>query len=204
MLCAALVAALLCFVLLAAQAQAAESLVGKKVNKGKTQATIEVSGCAADTNSTPRIIIEGTGDGENPVTVQGGDISFGSNQIVSKGDQVKRIANLTDPKVKSVEGITCKAKDVGTKNATDTSGGASGGGVRLTCEQLIKLGQGSGAPAAQYSIEVSQKCEGSANVITDTVPGGTLSDTSGPSPGLLVAGLILAGGGLLVRATLRR
>lgn len=80
----------------------------------------------------------------------------------------------------------------------------SAGGVNLTCEQLIKLAEGGGAAATQYSTEVSQKCEGSANVLAGTVPGKTLANTGGPSLGLIVASLLLVGGGLLVRATLRR
>lgn len=89
--------------------------------------------------------------------------------------------------------------------AADNDGNtASAGGVSLTCEQLIKLSEGGGAAATQYSTEVSQRCEGSANVLAGTVPGKTLANTGGPPFGLLVASLLLVGGGLLVRATLRR
>lgn len=42
------------------------------------------------------------------------------------------------------------------------------------------------------------------DVIDDTIPNQTLSDTGGPSFGLLMASLLLLGGGLLLRATLRR
>lgn len=84
------------------------------------------------------------------------------------------------------------------ENGSDASADA----VKLTCEQLIKLSQGDAA-ASQYSIEVSQKCEGSANVVSGTVPGGTLADTGGSLFGLLVAGIVLAGSGMLLR-TIRR
>ena len=90
----------------------------------------------------------------------------------------------------------------GANNDSGNDSGASGGAVKLTCEQLIKLAQG--AAASQYSVEVSQKCEGSANVVGGTVPSGTLADTGGPLFGFLVAGLVLAGGGILLRLTLRR
>ncbi len=83
-------------------------------------------------------------------------------------------------------------------------GEASAGGVTLTCEQLIKLVEEGGASVAQYSTEVSQKCEGSANVIDGTIPGGSLADTGGPTFGLLMASLLLVGGGLFLRARLRR
>lgn len=89
--------------------------------------------------------------------------------------------------------------------ATPGGGGASAGGVSLTCEQLIKLVEEGGAGVTQYSTEVSQRCEGSANVIDGTVPDGKiLANTGGPSLGLLVASLFLVGGGLFLRASLRR
>ncbi len=42
------------------------------------------------------------------------------------------------------------------------------------------------------------------DVVDGTNPGGDLADTGGPLLGLMVAGLLLTGGGLLLRSTLRR
>ena len=126
-------------------------------------------------------------------------------------DTIKNTATATSNNTsKASDSVTTKLGSVSndssdTDNTTDTSD-ASAGGVKLTCEQLIKLSQGDGAGAAQYSIEVSQRCEGSANVIPGTVPDTTLADTGGPPlvPGALALGVVLIGSGLLLRASLRR
>lgn len=70
--------------------------------------------------------------------------------------------------------------------------------VDLTCEQLIELVEDEAA-TGQYITEISQRCEGSANVISATVPGGKLSDTGGPPLWLLMASLFLIGCGLATR-----
>lgn len=91
--------------------------------------------------------------------------------------------------------------DANASNGNATANGAAA--VNLTCEQLIELVEDEAA-AGQYITEISQRCEGSANVVVGTVPGGTLANTGGPLFGLLAVGLLLTGGGLLLRSSLRR
>lgn len=106
--------------------------------------------------------------------------------------------------------IACEDFDFSDDQNDDNGGASAGnetangaGSVDLTCEQLIELVEDEVA-AGQYITEISQRCEGSANVVVGTVPGNTLANTGGPLFGLLAVGLFLTGGGLLLRSSLRR
>jgi hypothetical protein len=151
------------------------------------------------TEAPDGITIEGTADTDkNIVTTpiqgqEGGDGEFTESQGT----------------VISSTGITCGNTDSDDTNGDDGANDgsnvnvASAGGVDLTCEQLIRLVEDD-ATAGQYITEISQRCEGSANVISETVPGKSLANTGGPLSGLLVMGLLLTGAGLFLRASLRR
>lgn len=151
--------------------------------------------------------IEITAPDNQSVTIEGPTGDFIADHAVEKSDP--GFDTDGDYTVVTSTGITCANTDSGdTNNDDDTNGdsnrdAASAGAVNLTCEQLIELVE-DGAAAGQYITEISQRCEGSANVITETIPGKSLADTGGPVPGLLVAGLLLTGAGLFLRASLRR
>lgn len=154
--------------------------------------------------SEPDVItIKGTGQGGN---IEGGNpTGSGADEELNS----QSTGSTAQGTVISSTGITCGNTDSGDTNTGDGANNdsnrdaASAGAVNLTCEQLIELVEDDAA-AGQYITEISQRCEGSANVISGTVPGKLLADTGGPLPGLLMLGLLLTGGGLLLRSSLRR
>lgn len=188
---------------------------------------ISVTDCEAEQGAPPEIEVADEDSTPNENFIDGvGDIQidFQDDQIIiSAGGEDLQVggnpARLTPGpgEVVSSSGITCSAaEEEGGTSTSETepeetsTAAASAGEVNLTCEQLIKLVEDGNAGQGQYGgrdalvVELTQRCEGSANVIAGTVPGKLLADTGGPLPGLLMLGLLLTGGGLLLRSSLRR
>jgi len=75
--------------------------------------------------------------------------------------------------------------------------------VQETFEVISSTGiGGEGCRAAQASDDGNPTNQD--DVVPGTDPGGDLADTGGPLFGFMVAGLLLTGGGLLLRSTMRR
>lgn len=79
----------------------------------------------------------------------------------------------------------------------------------LTCERLVRLVDG-GLLDGQYSeqdeiVELVEKCriDVDSQVIAGTIPGGVLANTGGV-PVLPLAGVLLLGGGIVLRTVIRR
>lgn len=120
----------------------------------------------------------------------------GQTKITVNGQEVRDGQSIAQEDTTPDEGTSASAEDA-RADAGD-----------LTCEQIAAIVQYTDerdqGDLAQY-IDLSQNCDiRGGDVIAGTIPGKTLADTGGMPIIAMMAGLILAGGGLLLRASLRR
>lgn len=162
-----------------------------KAQAGDVQEKAKAAGSAAKVKAraqTSHVNVTTEGSGQTKITVNGQRVE--DNQRFTQEDS---------------EGA---GASTGGAQADKGSGGTALSD--LTCNQLINMGQyaeenGIGNITGQYA-DLTQNCDiRGGDVIAGTIPDGAeLADTGGPSLGLLVASLLLVGGGLLLRATIRR
>lgn len=172
----------------------------------------------------------GGGGGNNNGGGNGGNTSNSRNNVTCEDPKLVRTIG---PRVGDVDAtsefkitggafrLTYTTEPVGTSgtpsltvNVLDDAGNQTGDsfGALDGKDGAVRVVEGPGnfslkiqATDVRYTIKI-EDCTGEdkGGVIKDTVPKKTLSDTGGPLLGLLVVGLILAGSGLLLRATTLR